>query len=229
MSTNPVFDPSQHPRDAGGQFAQKVTAEGPPITVDDVYRNDEGSFRYPPMPPTAAQMTHFWCNVEVPEDLLGRFHRAYGRMVDDEKLTELSRTFDAQNPQPEDEAGRARWEQARQIAWGKVEDRYRNKFMPLVFIRPLARVERMHRYSRYLPELERKKFEKQTWTMPDGRSRTAQEWVKEYDLVKVGRALDAHSDVDEVEQTGLLQSIHEEMRNMRFLEEFGSRPNQQLY
>lgn len=191
--------------------------------LDEVYRDDEGSFRYPPMPPTAAGLTHFWCHVEVPEDLLGRFQRAYSEHVHQEKETELRR-WDTANPAPNGQPDDPRRQAARDTAWAQIEDRHRTKFMPLTYVRPLARIERMWLYSRYLGPNEKAAFDQKKWTLPGGVSKTAQEWVDEYDLKKVGRALDAHSDVDAVIQTTTLKKMERDLRDMRFLEEFGQLP-----
>lgn len=216
------FDESKVRRDADGQFAPMVTSEGPPLTVDNVYRDDEGSFRYPPLPPTAAQMTHFWCTVDVPEDLLGRMSRSYAAMVDEEKRQELLR-WEAQNPSPADSRSPAwgQWESARQQVWDNIRQRYQAKFIPKVYLRPLARVERMWRYSRYLSPQENAAFQKQKWTMPGGASKTAQEWVDTYQLQVVGRALDADSDVGQVEMNDSLDKIKEELTDLRFLTKYG--------
>lgn len=216
------FDPSQHARAGDGRFEQMVTAEGPPL-IDVVYSEDEGSFRYPPMPSTAAGLTHFWCKVDVPEDLLGRFRRAYNEKVDQDKQSELRR-WDMSNPPPGGNADDPRHLAARDTAWARIQDRYRAKFMPLSYVRPLARVERMARYSRYLQPGQQAEFNQQRWTMPGGASKTAAEWVEEYDLKQVGRALDADADVDAVVQNASLRAMEENLRKMRFLQQFGHLP-----
>lgn len=148
----------------GGQFASSPRPEAETV-LDQVYRDDEGSFHYPPAPDTYDKLLKFWSNVEIPEDVLTRFQRGYNQSVDARVLAQV-RQWEAENPAPRSERHQARWQAERAQLERDLVGREPALYNP--WVRPLVRLDRMYAYRAGLYPSEREKFLAQQYSLPGG-------------------------------------------------------------
>lgn len=160
----------------GGQFASSPRPEAATV-LDQVYREDEGTFHYPPAPRTYDQLLKFWSNVEIPDESLTRFKRGYAENVGRRVQDQVSR-WEAENPQPTNQRRAVDWEQQRDRMQQELTDREPRLYA--TWVRPLVRLERMYAYSRSMHEPEQAKFLQTRYSLPVGPSGTVEELLDKF-------------------------------------------------
>lgn len=170
--TEPMRVPSGDGNGKGGQFAPNAAAESEAV-LDQIYRDDEGSFHYPPQPSTYQGLLRFWSNVAIPEEVLARFQAAYTRNRNGRIQSSLA-AWEKNNPCPMG-AHSSQRVQDRKAAWATTREQHqqmltaREPVLATTCVRPLVRLQKMQAYSAPLSKAERDKLATQQFSLPGGR------------------------------------------------------------
>lgn len=180
----------------GGQFANSPRPEAE-TTLDAIYREDEGSFYYPPASTTYGSLLKFWSNVPIPEEALAKFYRGYEASFKDRVLTALDR-WEVENPKPHSERAQAQWEQA--MLAHRDELAAREPKMYDSWVRPLVRLDRMYTYRGSLYTDERETFLNERFNLPGGPTGTVDELLglfrtSDYNQVLRQTSVDDHHEM----------------------------------
>lgn len=115
--------------------------DAPEVDLNDHVAIPEGTYLYPPLCTTVAEMEAFWSTVEVPEAVLHRLRRVYAERHEDLKRTfpdlywgfhgEIDYLDEHPRPAPDaSDAERLAWESAYEDAKAKAPDRIRDLMAP---------------------------------------------------------------------------------------------------
>ncbi|WP_114906736.1 hypothetical protein [Ornithinimicrobium murale] len=189
--------PAGHPSGNGGEFAAQPRSEAD-VVLEELYREDEGTFHYPPVCRTYENLVRFWSTVEVPDESMVRFQNGYGKFRRRRVEAGLAQ-WDAANPAPSTNHRKyPAWQEARAAAEQQLRQREPTMFAPDV--RPLVRLNRMYVYRAGLRPEEREKFLSQVFSLPSSGHRgtvaelMAKYSVREYEGTLIASRVDEHTE-----------------------------------
>lgn len=177
MTTDQPRVPAGHPGGNGGEFTSKPRSEAD-VVLDQLYREDEGTFHYPPICRSYDSLMKFWSNVQVPEESLARFQKAYQRLRNQRIDAGLQR-WEQDNPAPpEKHKSYPQWLAAYRETEEALDRREPIMYPPLV--RPLVRLNRMYAYRGPMRPEERQKFLTKQFSLPTGETGTVEELLAKF-------------------------------------------------
>lgn len=170
-----AFNESWHPRDDAGRFAEReferagvelppyhggVTGDftafelaDDPYSMSDEEYNRSGSYDYPPVPRSAAQIRRFWAQTQIPDVAIRQYEKVYAADVEAGVQAHMQ-AWDRTHPEPDRSLVRNRDAHA---AWAEeradAEREFRGERQPSIhrpFVRTAVRVMKMIEDAKYL-------------------------------------------------------------------------------